>query len=262
MVERVVPCIQGRTQTVADIGDVLNFWNAIQKYGWDNFSQEILFEHLTDTEAISMEEMCIRKYDTVNNGYNVLYNSNVSFSEECRKNISNSLKNSPNRETRIAKIVASSKGDKNHFFGKHHTEESKAKMRAAKLGKKLFEEHRRKISENNKRPFLGKHHTEEAKSRMSAAKLGKSLSEEHREKVRLAGLGRVVSQETRTKIRDTHRRKGAYNAKEVLCKETGVVYKSISEASREVGVSRDLIRFSCRDPNKAVDGFHWEFYSC
>ena len=27
------------------------FWNAIQKYGWDNFNHEVLFTHLSKDEA-------------------------------------------------------------------------------------------------------------------------------------------------------------------------------------------------------------------
>lgn len=36
------------------------------------------------------------------------------------------------------------------MWNKHHTEESKVKMRQAKLGKKLTEKHKQKISQNSK----------------------------------------------------------------------------------------------------------------
>ena len=48
------------------------FYEAIQKYGWDNFEHIVLLENLTQLEADIMEEELIRKYDTTNvdKGYN------------------------------------------------------------------------------------------------------------------------------------------------------------------------------------------------
>ncbi len=50
------------------------FWNAIKKYGWDNFEHEIISSGLTEEEACSMERIMIDKLDTYadhKNGYNV-----------------------------------------------------------------------------------------------------------------------------------------------------------------------------------------------
>ena len=50
-----------------------HFYSAIQKYGWDNFEHNILFENLTREEACNKEKELIAEYNTTNNrfGYNM-----------------------------------------------------------------------------------------------------------------------------------------------------------------------------------------------
>ncbi len=49
------------------------FWPAIQKYGWENFSHEVLAEGLSREEASEMEKSLIKQYNLTNreNGYNI-----------------------------------------------------------------------------------------------------------------------------------------------------------------------------------------------
>ena len=82
-----------------------------------------------------------------------------------------------------------------HKKGKHHTEEAKRKMSAAKQGKPSWNKGKKckphspetklkmSIAHKGKTNFLGKHHTEEAKRKMSESLRGKHLSEEHKRKV-------------------------------------------------------------------------------
>lgn len=44
---------------------------AINKYGWNNFIKEVLFENIDNQKASDMEKYYIELYDTINNGYNV-----------------------------------------------------------------------------------------------------------------------------------------------------------------------------------------------
>lgn len=48
------------------------FFNAILKYGWQNFTHEILADGLSREEATAKEAELIAAYDSVEHGYNVL----------------------------------------------------------------------------------------------------------------------------------------------------------------------------------------------
>ena len=47
------------------------FYSAIKKYGWENFSHEILYEKLNEQEACKKEQELIKFYDSKNKGYNL-----------------------------------------------------------------------------------------------------------------------------------------------------------------------------------------------
>ena len=75
-----------------------HFYNAIKKYGWDNFTHEILFDNLTEDEAKLLEQMYIAIYDTNNQdkGYNIsLGGDGSNHSEETIEKIRKSLMNNP-----------------------------------------------------------------------------------------------------------------------------------------------------------------------
>jgi len=69
--------------------------------------------------------------------------------------------------------------------------ETREKMRAAKLGKSLSSEHRRKLklARAGRKPALGMTHSLEAKEKISRAGRGRKLSLEHIEKIRISKLG-------------------------------------------------------------------------
>lgn len=106
------------------------FWNAIKKYGWDNFKHEILFEGLTKEEAEQKEIELIAKYNSNNEncGYNLSTggesgSKGYKYTEEQREHV---------------KRVRG--GKNNPMFGKHHTEEAKEKDRVSHLRENLSEE--------------------------------------------------------------------------------------------------------------------------
>lgn len=46
-------------------------------------------------------------------------------------------------------------------------------------------------------------------------------------------------------------------SKPVICKETGIIYKSISEASRATNISVQSISNAINGKSKTAGGFHW-----
>jgi group I intron endonuclease len=105
-------------------------------------------------------------------------------------------------------------GEKHHLFGKHHSEESKAKIKASLLARKYHHtpEARAKIGAaasarmakedrtGADNAFYGKHHTPESKAKLAAARIGKPLSPETRAKIAIASTGRIATKETRAKL--------------------------------------------------------------
>lgn len=116
--------------------DNAHFWNAIQKYGWDNFEHNVIASSLSLIEACNLEVELIAKYDLINpdNGYNHTTGGNWSSPDEAtRKKLSESIKRSRNRPEVRAKMSASLKG---HPV----SAETRRKLSEANKGRKLTEE--------------------------------------------------------------------------------------------------------------------------
>ena len=129
-----------------------HFWNAIQKYGWDNFEHEVIASNLTKDEADNFEMLLISKLHTCDNnfGYNLTLGgdglSGYNPTEETRKKMSESKKGRKLSDETKKKMSDASKG---RNVGRSHTSEELAKMRGKKRKKKTTS----KIRNNTDRPL-------------------------------------------------------------------------------------------------------------
>ena len=138
---------------------------AMIKYGVENFSIEVLEECETEERLNEREIFWIAKINCKHpNGYNLTDGGDGNRGFKYTKKI-------------LAQMAESRKGAKNPFFGKHHTEESRAKIGAKNRGKKHTEETRAKKSASKlgeKNHFYGKHHKKETCVKLSVINRGDS----------------------------------------------------------------------------------------
>lgn len=101
----------------------VHFWNAIQKYGWDNFRHDIVCQKETFEYACKIEKCLIKHYKSNNckYGYNCTFGGEGRLLTDEQKKI----------------LSDQRKGNKNHFYGKHHTEETKEKLKEANKNRQL-----------------------------------------------------------------------------------------------------------------------------
>lgn len=89
----------------------VKFYNAIQKYGWDNFIHEILIDNLTLEEANKLETQYILKYDSINKGFNLNSGGdNKIASQETREKMSKTRKGIPKTQKHKQAISNALKG--------------------------------------------------------------------------------------------------------------------------------------------------------
>lgn len=112
------------------------FYRAINKYGWDNITHEIVATDLTHDEACALEINLIAQYKSNNPKYG--YNRTSGGDGTCDF----SHKNPHDENWRKKVSIANT--------GKKRTEESRQKMRNAKLGTHRSEETKLKISQAHK----------------------------------------------------------------------------------------------------------------
>ena len=114
----------------------IKLFNSLTKYGWVKHFFEVLIE-CELSELYKYERHYGDLYDVLGkNGLNLILpkvgENKIGVSDETKKRMS-----------------ISKKGNKNTFFGKKHSEETKQKIRLFQTGRKHSAEHRKKVSLNS-----------------------------------------------------------------------------------------------------------------
>ena len=150
---------------------------ALEKYGWSNFTKEIL-EHITIDKSDEKERFWIKHFNCIDEGLNCENGGRVN---------------------------------------KTHCKETKEKLKNSHMGKKLSSETKRKISESNKGRICsdetrkkisiankGKKRSQKIKQKMRITFTGRKLKPrtlEHCKKISEFRTGKTHSEETKLKIR-------------------------------------------------------------
>jgi group I intron endonuclease len=167
------------------LGSGKYFKRALQKYGFDNFSREILEECNSIEEARLLEEQYIREFNTLDpDGYNISPKGGLGYMgshSDCTRK----------------KLGRNMKGENNPMFGRNHSERARTRMSKIrkgiipinieilhsaasreKISKTLSEKFSAGILENG---MTGKKHSAEAieKIRLSAKNQNRKRNEIH-----------------------------------------------------------------------------------
>lgn len=141
-------------------------------------------------------------------------------------------------------------------------------LRSGGMQSGCSEETRIRMSQSSK----GRPNTQEQRMKISKSLKGKPKSEAHKIAAGLARRGVKHSEESKQLMRKKHSeylnrpgiREKLYltnpKRKEVICLETGKVYTSSNEASRQIKTTSDgAILMCCKRFRLTAGGFHWAF---
>lgn len=157
---------QHKSGAFKNSNDCPKLYNAIRKYGFENFKLDILTNSMDIDDINILEEQYIINYDSKINGYNI---SNGGYNTE------------KSQETKD-KISKAKSGINHHYFGRHLSKEHREKI------SKHHIEHG--VSVGSKSGMYGKTQTDEVKAIISKAHLGIPRSQEVKDKISKANSGK------------------------------------------------------------------------
>lgn len=203
---------------------------AIQKYGKENFSREILEFFHTKQEAFDAQEKYIKEYNTrTPNGYNISYKggsemSGGSVSEKTRKKMSDAKKGIKFTTEHIKKLSESHIGNKHsqeiiNIIALKNKGQKRSKEAIKKMQKPKTEAHKKNI----KKGMKGKKYTEERKNniRVALKESWKDPKKRKKQSEKLKSLNLNPSKETREKISKALKGKIQQKIKCPYCKKEG-----------------------------------------
>ena len=121
------------------------FYRAILKYGWDNFSHEILYKNLSYNEACEKEKELIQQFQSniSEYGYNLTKGgegiSGYSHSNKTKEKISNTMK----QKDYSKQIARLSQWNKEHRL--EHSEMLRERWKDPKFKQEMTKKHKKKV---------------------------------------------------------------------------------------------------------------------
>lgn len=206
----------------------IKFWRAIEKYGWDNFEHIIVKNCLTAKEAGKLEQELIKKYNSIENGYNISPGGDIT----------------------------------------NHSPETLEKMRQSMLGKKHSEETKKKISDaksNEKIRIrcidLDIIFESEAEASLLTNTDKSSIGKCCKGLMHSAGgheweYADLELKEKYKKIKENNVNK---SKKKVKCLTTGKIYESVTAAAKDTGSDPSNITKVCNGRYKTTNNLKWTF---
>lgn len=220
------------------------FYRAIKKYGWNNILHIIIAQNLSKYEATTLEQQFIKVLNSNNpqDGYNLTEggegSNGILITESTRE-----------------KLRIRSKGEKNPFYMKIHTDKTK-----------------QIISEKNKGKFVG------GKSKLSkkvyCITTGFTYNSITEASIDLKINRVMISNVCKGKSISSGGYKFCYleekdnpklkqrtdtRWKKVMCIETNSIYKSITDASNHIGIDGHGISDCCKGKQKTAGGYTWRY---
>lgn len=240
------------------------FYQAIQKYGWGEFTHLILAENLTEEEALDLETYYIKEYNSIQNGYNILLHGIQSY-HRCRPVfcLTTQTKYSSIKEAAIdtdtlpSRIIQNCKGLIGPVKGNQWTYWNQEKNIPEPIHlfvpkkkdstaiyclelKKFFES----VSKGAK--YLG----------VNEADLGKVLNLKRNG---IQGLHFIkVSELSKENILTTIKKKTG-KAQKIYCQENGLIYNSLQEAALFCNKTPQTVMKNCQGKLYSCNGYHFQY---
>lgn len=123
-----------------------------------------------------------------------------------------------------------------HMTGRKHSNETKKKISTKNKGKKNGMYGRCGI----RNPMYGKH-----------------LSGDTRHKLRIANIGKKLSEETKMKLSKLRKGSKSPCSKKVKCIETGKIWNCVVDAVNDTGIKK--ISYAARGVRKSAGGYTWQY---
>ena len=228
---------------------------AIEKYGVENFTVDIIDETDSLVELNKKEIYWISYYNSFSNGYNHCVGGDnttgYKFSEECKNKMS---------ITRKGKYV----GSKNPNFGKHYSDEIRLRMSKARKGKCLGSENGKAVKVINLDTMEIFDTATEAciKYNVNSANLSVCCQ---RKEVGKHGI-RLTCAGYRWMYYDEYMVKGDLTKglkrkhfKSIINLDTGEIFETIAEAGKKYSIDSSTIAKVCKGNEKTCGGSRWAY---